>query len=446
MPLFESILSFENYPIDNSLQDYTRGVEIADVSNVSRTNYPLTIVVAPHGMLGIKLVYDRQRFTEAGIEQVLDLFALLLRRFPADPEASLAAFESLLGQTEQQQQLQQQQQNESAKRSKFKSIKPRAVTMPREVVKTSMLADRILLIEPAVENVNVVNWAANQRQYLEGEVLQYGAVLLRGFKVGSVQSFEEVAAAISQDLFGEYGDLPREDVGGKVYGSTPYPSDKPILFHNESSHLPRWPMKIFFHCVQAAVQGGETPIVDCRRIYQNLPAAIRDRFASRKLMYVRNYIEGLDVSWQSFFKTSDRAAVEEACRQAGMAYEWLNNGTLRARQVCQAVATHRVTGEATFFNQIQLHHVSCLEPAVRETLLSIYAPDELPRNVYYGDGRPIEDSLVQEICELYREQAITFQWQAGDVLMLDNMLTAHGRNPYVGPRRIVVAMAQMQDA
>jgi alpha-ketoglutarate-dependent taurine dioxygenase len=371
------------------------------------------------------------------------MFETLLRSLTTQNQPRLTTMENIMTETEQQQRLREQQQNEIAKRSKFKSIKPRAVSLPRELVKTSTLGDRILLIEPAVENVNVINWAGNQRTFLENELLKYGAVLLRGFNVGSVQSFEAVAAAISQELFGEYGDLPREDVGGKVYGSTPYPADKPILFHNESSHLPRWPMKIFFHCVQAAVQGGETPIVDCRRIYQQLPSAIRDRFAQRKLMYVRNYIEGLDVSWQSFFKTTDRAVAEASCRQAGMAYEWLSNNTLRTRQLCQAVASHRVTGEAVFFNQIQLHHVSCLEPAVRETLLSMYRPDELPRNVYYGDGAPIEDSLVQEICELYRANSIGFPWRAGDVLMLDNMLTAHGRNPYFGPRRIVVAMAQM---
>ncbi|HKR15160.1 MAG TPA: amino acid adenylation domain-containing protein [Pyrinomonadaceae bacterium] len=443
LPLFESILSFENYPIDNSLNEYTRTLALDDVRGYSKTNYALTLIVAPRGVLSIRLVYDRTRFDEPVIAQLLELFSTLLRSLPANAEARLTTMEKLMDETEQQQRLREQQQNEAAKRSKFKAIKPRAVSLPREVVKTSLLAERVLLIEPAVENVSVLNWAANQRTYLESELYKHGAVLLRGFKVGSVQGFEELAAAISQDLFGEYGDLPREDVGGKVYGSTPYPSDKPILFHNESSHLPRWPMKIFFHCVQAAAQGGETPIVDCRQIYQRLPAAIRDRFASRKLMYVRNYIEGLDVSWQSFFKTTDRTAAEAACRQGGMAYEWLDNGTLRTRQVCQAVAQHRTTSEQTFFNQIQLHHVSCLEPAVREMLLSMYAPDELPRNVYYGDGRPIEDSLVQEICELYREHSVAFPWQPGDVLMLDNMLTAHGRNTYVGPRRIVVAMAQM---
>lgn len=446
LPLFESILSFENYPIDNSLNDYTRTLALDDVRAFSQTNYPLTLICAPRGRYGLRLVYDRRRFEEQAIAQVLEMFTSLLRNLAENPEAHLSTMEDIMAQTEQQQRQLEQQKNEAAKRNKFKAIKPRAVSLPRELVKTSTIAERVLVIEPAVENVNVVNWAANQRTFLEAELFKYGAVLLRGFNVGSVQSFEEVAAAISQDLFGEYGDLPREDVGGKVYGSTPYPADKPILFHNESSHLPRWPMKIFFHCVQAAIQGGETPIVDCRQIYQRLPAAIRDRFESRKLMYVRNYIEGLDVSWQSFFKTSERAVVEESCRQGGMTCEWLPGNTLRTRQICQAVARHTKTGEAVFFNQLQLHHVSRLELEVRETLLSMYGPEELPRNVYYGDGTPIEDSLVEEICQLYWASSVAFPWHAGDVLMLDNMLTAHGRNPYVGARRIVVAMAQMHAA
>jgi amino acid adenylation domain-containing protein len=446
LPLFESILSFENYPIDDSLNAYTEALAIEDVRPYSKTNYPLTLIVAARGVLSVRLVYDRQRFDKATISQVLDQFAILLRSLDSQPKARLKTMSDLLVQTAQSQRRREQENNEAAKRSKFQAIKPRAVSLQREVVKTHSLEDRVLVIEPAVEHVNLVNWTTNQRQYLEGELLKYGAVLLRNFKVESVATFEKVAAAICPDLFGDYGDLPREDVGGRVYGATPYPTDKPILFHNESSHLPRWPMKIWFHCVQAAPQGGETPIVDCRQIYQLLPPAIKDRFDRKKLMYVRNYIEGLDVSWQAFFKTTDRAVAEESCRQAGIAFAWLSNNTLQTRQLCQAVAKHRTTGEAIFFNQLQLHHVSCLDPAVRETLLSIYSPEELPRNVYYGDGKPIEDSLMEEICELYRQNAISFRWQPGDVLMLDNMLTAHGRNPYVGPRKIVVALGDMHGA
>jgi hypothetical protein len=96
-----------------------------------------------------------------------------------------------------------------------------------------------------------------------------------------------------------------------------------------------------------------------------------------------------------------------------------------------------------FFNQIQLHHVRCLDPAVRESLLSMMPEEALPRNVYYGDGTPIGDSVVDEIAQISREAAVQFPWQRGDVLMINNMLVAHARNPYVGTRKIVVAMGQM---
>src|SRR5204862_6429497 len=142
-----------------------------------------------------------------------------------------------------------------------------------------------------------------RKEFLETKLLQHGAILFRGFGVASAGEFERFASGLCQgELFGEYGDLPREAVGGRVYGSTPYPSDQTILFHNESSHMHRWPMKIWFHCVKAAEQGGETPIVDCRKVYQLLDSAIIKQFARKKIMYVRSYINGLDVSWQSFFR------------------------------------------------------------------------------------------------------------------------------------------------
>jgi alpha-ketoglutarate-dependent taurine dioxygenase len=202
-------------------------------------------------------------------------------------------------------------------------------------------------------------------------------------------------------------------------------------------------MKIWFLCLTPPQQGGETPVIDCRTIYKLLDPAIRRRFENKKLMYVRNYTSGLDVSWQSFFRTSDRAAVEDYCRRAGIACEWKNGNGLRTRQVCRAIVKHPQTGEQTFFNQIQLHHVACLEPAVREALLSTLSVEDLPRNVYYGDGSTIEDSVVAEISELYRSNCASFAWQRGDVLMLNNMLVAHARNPYVGERKIVVAMGEM---
>ncbi|NET17753.1 MAG: hypothetical protein F6K08_35475 [Okeania sp. SIO1H6] len=150
-----------------------------------------------------------------------------------------------------------------------------------------------------------------------------------------------------------------------------------------------------------------------------------------------------DVSWQDFFHTSDKAVVEDYCRKAGMDWEWFSGNGLRTRKVRPAVTKHFKTGEPVFFNQVQLHHVSYLEPAVRESLLSMLGDEKLPRNVYYGDGSQIEDSVMAEIGAIYQEAQVSFPWQQGDVIMLDNMLIAHGRNSYVGPRKIVVAMGEM---
>jgi hypothetical protein len=84
-----------------------------------------------------------------------------------------------------------------------------------------------------------------------------------------------------------------------------------------------------------------------------------------------------------------------------------------------------------------------LDAAVRESLLSIMPVDDLPRNVYFGDGSTIEDEVMEEIGELYWKLATVSAWQKHDMIMLDNMLTSHARNPYSGPRRIAVAMGDM---
>ena len=160
-------------------------------------------------------------------------------------------------------------------------------------------------------------------------------------------------------------------------------------------------------------------------------------------MYVRSFTDQLDVGWQEFFKTTDRSVVESFCRNASIDFEWKGNNGLKIRHVCLAVAKHPKTEEMVWFNQLQHWHVGCLDRATRQSLLSLFPEQDLPRNCCYGDGSPIEDSVMEEISEVYRRTAVNFPWRQGDILMVDNMLVAHGRNPYVGPRKILVAMGDM---
>lgn len=314
-----------------------------------------------------------------------------------------------------------------------------------ELIKTELLDPQRsfpLVIQPNLPEIDLLEWARSNRDFVQTKLLQHGALLFRGFDVNSVQRFEEFADACCPNLFGNYGDLPREDDTSRIYHSTPYPNAKTILFHNESSHLSRWPLKQFFHCVKPSETGGETPIVDCREIYRALPPGLADKMLDKGLLYIRNFIPGYDVKWQDFFKTEDRQEVEAICRRASMDFEWKDD-TLMTKQFRSAATRHPQTGEHTFFNQIQLHHVSCLDPEVRDALFALFRREDLPRNVCYGDGSPIEDEVVLKITELYWKHAMAFPWQAKDILMLDNMLMAHARNPYTGSRKIVVAMGEM---
>lgn len=329
----------------------------------------------------------------------------------------------------------------------MKSVKRKAIdlTLQNTVTTDYLVSGETfpLVVYPKMNWLDPIGWARDNQEFIQKKLLEHGAILFRGFKVPAVTDFEQFALASCPALFGEYGDLPREEMGGNVYGSTSYPSDQAILPHNESSQMHCWPLKIWFHCVKAALVGGETPIIDCRKVYQSLDPAVRDVFARKGLMYVRNYVPGFDVAWQEFFRTNDRSEVEAYCRRVGLEFEWIGANRLRTRKICPAVAVHPKTGETVMFNQIQAHHVSCLEPSTREAMLSLFEMDELPRNVYYGDGSVIEDSVVDELREVYQKLAVTFPWQEGDILMLDNMLSAHARNPFTGPRKILVTMGEM---
>src|SRR5262245_57430482 len=235
----------------------------------------------------------------------------------------------------------------------FRDTRRKALDVAAENLVTTRTLDASrplpLVIEPAVGDIDLAAWAQTSRTTLGKDLLEHGAILFRGFGLRNATDFERVCSAICDDLFAEYGDLPREGVSDRVYQSTPYPPDKAILFHNESSHLPSWPRKQFFMCVQPSREGGYTPILDCREVYRRLDPAIREPFETKGVMYVRNFVRDIDVSWQEFFHTEDRSQVEAACRKEGMSCEWTAGDGLRIRQTGPAVIKHPRTGEKVFF-------------------------------------------------------------------------------------------------
>jgi len=303
-----------------------------------------------------------------------------------------------------------------------------------------------LLVQPAVAGVDLVGWAEAHREWIEDRLLRHGGILFRGFPVATAEDLDRLVAAVAGRTL-EYRERssPRSQVAGNIYTSTDHPADQPIFFHNENSYQSSWPAKLFFFCHTPPAQGGETPIADTRRVYRRLPEEIRRRFAERGVMYVRNFRPGVGLSWQTVFQTADRAEVEAYCRDAGLAAEWRDGDALRVRSVRPATIRHPRTGEPIWFNHGTFFHVSTLPAAVAQALLAQLAEEDLPNNTYYGDGAPIEPEVLATLRDAYRQEAVAFPWQQGDVLVLDNMLVAHAREPFAGPRKILVGMAEPVD-
>jgi alpha-ketoglutarate-dependent taurine dioxygenase len=326
----------------------------------------------------------------------------------------------------------------------LRGIRRKAVDLSGPLVETSFFdgGTMPIIVTPSAGNVDLAEWARNNQEQITQWQDKHGAVLFRGFGMSTVDDFEAVAGAVCPDLFAEYGDLPPESDTARVYGVTPYPPDKTILFHNESSHLPTWPMKQFFFCVVPAAEGGTTPIYDGREVLAALDPEVVHEFEQKGLRYVRNFSAGVDVPWQEFFKTDDRTEVERICAEGGMTAEWTDIG-LRVSNTTRGVAAHPRTGDKIFFNQVQLHHVACLEPETRDSLRALFAEEDLPRNVYYGDGSLIPDEVINHISEVLEQKCVEFFWQTGDLLAVDNMLVAHARRPYKEPRKMLVAMGEM---
>ncbi|HYP00838.1 MAG TPA: TauD/TfdA family dioxygenase [Pyrinomonadaceae bacterium] len=272
-----------------------------------------------------------------------------------------------------------------------------------------------------------------------------GALLLRGFAPLAPEEFAACARLFAgRDLLDYAGGVsPRDKLGAGVYTSTEYPSRLTLPLHNELSYAQRWPELLFFYCVQPAASGGETRLADSRSVLKNLDAEVVRRFKSKGVMYVRNLHDGAGArySWQEAFETDDRAVVEEHCRAGGMEFAWRADGGLRLREIRPATAVHPQTGEEVWFNQADGFHPSALDPETYAELRALMPEDEFRLNSFYGDGAPLDAASLAHVREVVAREEVRVSWRAGDVLVVDNLLACHGRMPFEGQRKVVLAMA-----
>ncbi|WP_405617082.1 TauD/TfdA family dioxygenase [Streptomyces sp. NBC_00076] len=268
------------------------------------------------------------------------------------------------------------------------------------------------------------------------------AVAFRGFKVPEDGLDPVLDRLLPRRLAYVHGNSPRTKVGSNVYTSTEYPQEYTISMHNEMSYAHAWPTRLAFYCAVAPATGGATPVVDAALWLESLDDEVREAFAAG-VRYTQNLHggRGLGKSWQDTFETDDRDEVDAFLKEAQADWGWGPGDSLKVSQVRHATVRHPVTGAEVWFNQSDQWHPASLGDETAKALAQIMPTDELPQFVTFADGSPIPDAYVLQVRDRGLEHAVDADWREGDLLVIDNLLVGHGRRPFTGARRVLVAMS-----
>ncbi|WP_327258031.1 TauD/TfdA family dioxygenase [Streptomyces sp. NBC_01244] len=277
---------------------------------------------------------------------------------------------------------------------------------------------------------------------LDSLLVQEKALVFRGFDVPADDLDDVLGVVLPRRLAYVHGNSPRTKVGGNVYTSTEYPPEFTISMHNEMSYAYAWPARLAFYCQIRPGGGGATPVLDAARWLESLDDEVREAFAGG-VRYVQNLHDGygLGKSWQATFETDLQEEVERFLDGTGAIWKWKGDGGIRVESVRPATTRHPVTGAEVWFNQADQWHPAGLGDDTAAALAQILPEDELPQNVTFADGSPIPEAYVAQIRDRGLEHAVDVDWAQGDLLLIDNVLLAHGRRPFTGNRRVLVAMS-----
>ncbi len=292
---------------------------------------------------------------------------------------------------------------------------------------------------------DAIKWVENQRDCLLNDATRDGAVLLRGFPVRTAEDFDLLIGALGLPNFPYERSLSnavRINRTPRVFSANEAPPEVQIFFHHEMAQTPLYPRWIFFNCEIAAEQGGATPL--CRsdvlleRLETNCPSFIK-ACEEKGLRYTNvmptdnDANSGMGRSWKSTLGVKTRQAAESRLRELNYTWEWIADDCLKATTPALPAVVQLEDGRRVFFNQ----------------LIAAFCGWKDTRNdpskaICHGDGTPLDTEAVKKAVELSNQLAFDLQWQAGDVVIVDNMVTMHARRSFVGTRKVLASLARIE--
>ncbi|MEO0368322.1 MAG: TauD/TfdA family dioxygenase [Pseudomonadota bacterium] len=288
------------------------------------------------------------------------------------------------------------------------------------------------------------DWINQHKQELEAQLAISGTILFRGFPIDSAETFDVFSAAFNYPSFTYQESLSnavRINFTERVFTANEAPKDVEIYLHHEMAQTPLSPEKLFFFCKSAADEGGATPICRSDQLYAALKQAdpvIAKEFADKGLKYTTampaedDHDSGQGRSWKSTLSVENQDQAEAKLKELGYDWRWQDDGSLKAITPVLPAVRQLEDGTEVFYNQLVAAYLGW--KGVKE---------DPSRAITFGDGSHIPVSALELVVDLSKEFTFDVAWQDGDVALIDNKMTMHGRRPFTGERRrqVLVALA-----
>lgn len=322
----------------------------------------------------------------------------------------------------------------------------------------AMLPPVISPSDPMATFTNFQNWIEKNQKQLRAILNEKGALLFRGFPVEKAEDFAATVRSVLNLPFLDYrsGEGSRTKIIDGVYTSTEAPGNFQIPLHNELTCTDHPVAYICFYCEVAPVPGtGQTLLGSTEKVSWDLmqKSEVWDLFAGKNLKYISrhppkgsffNYVNITHRTWQDAFETEDKTEVGRICMEKGFEFHWLGDW-LEVIRLAPAIRGPDDTFDFPYwFNQAHLYHSN---PRIRgghlnDILANLLYRDPTTRqyDIEFEDGTQIPTSVVYEIYDTMELETVKFDWEKGDILILDNKKTLHGKAPHSGERRILVCM------
>jgi hypothetical protein len=214
-----------------------------------------------------------------------------------------------------------------------------------------------------------------------------------------------------------------------------------MCMHHELGWQRDPPAYLLVACLQPAESGGSTGVADGRTVLSSLPDRLVERAQRAGWSVLRRFRPGLiGMSWSEAFPDMDEAAVRAYAATEQIELEW-GPDVLLTRRSRPAIRATAPDGVPAWSNLLAFCSEWTMEPAVRQYILATLGRQGLPFETTYGDGSPFPAADVETVNAAYDRATAYVHWRAGDVLLLDNIRTAHSMQPYTGEREMAVLHA-----